>query len=286
MKVDVISLWLLGIAAFLLLMPRLRIFIPYIKRIKLGETELELSEEIKNFGKEVEKVQSSEIENPQVNSLNNISPDVMKVLEEAPKNPTAALLLLATMLDAHIKQRFLESRLRNTPQSPLAALKMMVDAGIYSSAVLKSYQYFRDIRNKVAHGLAFDVSDSILLSIISLGTELLKVLSTKIGPLSMLYQDQGQYEQAEPLLKRALAISEQQLGPDHPNTAQSVSWLAALSEQQQQYEQAASLYQRALAIDEHALGPQHPLTQTIRANYARLLRTMRHDAEATALDPP
>lgn len=184
MKVDAVSLWLLGIAAFLLLMPKLGIFVPYIKRVKVGDSELELNEEIKNFGKAVEKVQSSEIENPLMSSLNTTSPDVMKVLEETPRSPTAALLLLATMLDAHIKQRFLESGLaqirKNVPQSPLVALKEMVDAGIYSPAVLSSYQYFRDIRNRVAHDLAFDVPNSILLSIISLGTELLKVLSTEM----------------------------------------------------------------------------------------------------------
>jgi Tetratricopeptide repeat len=88
------------------------------------------------------------------------------------------------------------------------------------------------------------------------------------------------------LYQRALAIRKQQLGPQHPDTANSVWWLAVLSEQQQQYEEAASLYQHTLAIDERALGPQHPTTQTIRASYARLLRTMGHDAEATALDQP
>jgi tetratricopeptide (TPR) repeat protein len=89
-----------------------------------------------------------------------------------------------------------------------------------------------------------------------------------------------------PLVPARLAIHEQQLGALHPNTAGSVWWLAVLSEQQQQYEQAASLYQRALEIDERTLGPQHPTTQAIRANYARLLRTMGRDAEATALDHP
>jgi tetratricopeptide (TPR) repeat protein len=102
--------------------------------------------------------------------------------------------------------------------------------------------------------------------------------------LGWFYRIQGQYSQAEPLLKRALAIREQQLGPQHPNTALSVWWLAALSEQQQQYEKATSLYQRALSINERALGPQHPTTQSIRANYARLLRTIGHDAEAAALN--
>ena len=55
---------------------------------------------------------------------------------------------------------------------------------------------------------------------------------------------------------------------------------------QGQYEQAEPLFQRALAICEQQLGPQHPTTQAIRANYARLLRTMGRDAEAAALDQP
>jgi tetratricopeptide (TPR) repeat protein len=36
--------------------------------------------------------------------------------------------------------------------------------------------------------------------------------------LAELYRAQGKYEQAEPLYQRALAISEQQLGPQHPTT--------------------------------------------------------------------
>jgi tetratricopeptide (TPR) repeat protein len=107
-----------------------------------------------------------------------------------------------------------------------------------------------------------------------------------LNNLAILYFYQGKYEQAEPLYQRALAIYEQQLGPLHPDTALSIWWLAVLSEQQQQYEKAASLYPRAFSIYERALGPQHPTTQRIRANYARLLRMMGHDAEAAALDQP
>ena len=33
-----------------------------------------------------------------------------------------------------------------------------------------------------------------------------------------LYTHQGQYEQAEPLYQRALAIFEKVFGPEHPNT--------------------------------------------------------------------
>src|SRR5437016_13766082 len=128
MEVDAISLWFLGIAAFILLVPELRIFIPYIKSVKFGQAELQLSEDIKDFGKQME---SAEIERPQVESLNEISTDVMKVLEMAMKNPDAALTMLAILLEAHIRQRFLESGLasqynRDISQYPVEALKALV----------------------------------------------------------------------------------------------------------------------------------------------------------------
>ena len=36
--------------------------------------------------------------------------------------------------------------------------------------------------------------------------------------LALLYEAQGKYAEAKPLYQRALAICEQALGPDHPNT--------------------------------------------------------------------
>ena len=40
--------------------------------------------------------------------------------------------------------------------------------------------------------------------------------------------EQGRYPEAEPLLKRSLAILEKALGPDHPNVAASLYNLAGL----------------------------------------------------------
>jgi len=44
-----------------------------------------------------------------------------------------------------------------------------------------------------------------------------------LNNLAALYDAQGTYAQAEPLLKRALAIYEQVLGPLHPDTASSLN---------------------------------------------------------------
>ncbi|WP_081402860.1 tetratricopeptide repeat protein [Scytonema hofmannii] len=37
--------------------------------------------------------------------------------------------------------------------------------------------------------------------------------------LALLYDDQGRYSEAEPLLQKALSIAELSLGVDHPSTA-------------------------------------------------------------------
>jgi Tetratricopeptide repeat len=79
-------------------------------------------------------------------------------------------------------------------------------------------------------------------------------------------------------------MREQVLGAEHPDTTQSVWWLAVISQRQQHSQEAEPLYQRALAIFERVLGRDHPRTQTVRENYAALLRTMGCIAEVKRLE--
>ena len=73
---------------------------------------------------------------------------------------------------------------------------------------------------------------------------------------------QGRYSDTEPLLKRALAIQEKVLGPDHLNVGISLNNLARLYQVQGRYADAEQLYKRALAIQERAIGPDHPNSST------------------------
>ena len=68
----------------------------------------------------------------------------------------------------------------------------------------------------------------------------------------------GSYVQAAPLYRRALAINEKVLGPEHPETATSLSRLASLVQDQGDHTSARQLQERALAIREKMLGPEHP----------------------------
>ena len=51
---------------------------------------------------------------------------------------------------------------------------------------------------------------------------------TFLDNLALLYENQSRYEAAEPLYKRALAVWQKALGPDHPLVAQSINNLADL----------------------------------------------------------
>ena len=99
--------------------------------------------------------------------------------------------------------------------------------------------------------------------------------ATGLNTLAMLYYSQGKYEQVEPLLKRALLIWEEVLGPIHPNITASLNNLAMLYHRQGKYERAELLFKQALVTMEKVLVPNHLDTMTVRINQARLLADMK-----------
>ncbi|WP_417910972.1 tetratricopeptide repeat protein [Candidatus Electronema sp. PJ] len=101
--------------------------------------------------------------------------------------------------------------------------------------------------------------------------------------LAWLYDDQGQYEKAEPLYKRSLDIREKTLGKDHPDVAASLNNLAVLYTAQVKYKEAEPLLQRALDIKEKTFGKDHPDTEGNLNNLAILYQKQGRYAEAEPL---
>jgi len=83
---------------------------------------------------------------------------------------------------------------------------------------------------------------------------------------------QGEVEQALPLAERAVVITRNLYGDEHPDTATSLASLAVLYRLKGDYAQAEPLHRRALAIYEKALGPEHPDTATSLNDLAELYR--------------
>jgi len=106
--------------------------------------------------------------------------------------------------------------------------------------------------------------ERLLLQALSAAERIEQYHVTDLGASRLLSEtatylwDHARYTEAEPLYQRALAISEQQVGPEHPQVVYSLNGLANLYAEQGRYTEAEPLYQRALAISEQQVGPEHP----------------------------
>jgi tetratricopeptide (TPR) repeat protein len=97
------------------------------------------------------------------------------------------------------------------------------------------------------------------------------------------WHDLAEWNRAEPLMRRALAIDEKTYGPDHPNVAIHLNNLAQLLQATNRLAEAEPLMRRALAIDEKSYGPDHPDVARDLNNLARLLQDTNRLAESEPL---
>lgn len=83
---------------------------------------------------------------------------------------------------------------------------------------------------------------------------------------------QGEFSEAEAVLKQALALAERVDGQEHANVATSLNNLATLYISQERFEEAEPLIHRAIAIREKLFGPDHVATAISIANLAGFYR--------------
>ncbi len=108
-------------------------------------------------------------------------------------------------------------------------------------------------------------------------------VATTLNELAGLYQEEGRYKEAEPLLQRALGIDERVLGPGHPDVATTLNNLAVLYLIERRPKEAEPLFQRALAIKERVLGPEHTSLAATVGNLAGLYLIEGRPKEAEPL---
>ncbi len=101
--------------------------------------------------------------------------------------------------------------------------------------------------------------------------------------IAILSEAKARYSEAEPLYRRALAIGEASLRPDHPDVAIRLNNLAELLRATNRAGEAEPLYRRALAISEASYGPDHPQVASCLNNLALLLEATNRLAEAEPL---
>lgn len=104
-----------------------------------------------------------------------------------------------------------------------------------------------------------------------------------LGRLGRLLTMIGSYDEARPILERALSIAEQESGePPRPVLADNLNAVATWAWWMGEFERARDLWQRALSELERDLGPEHQRVGTMHANLALALEDLGDFAGALA----
>ncbi len=101
--------------------------------------------------------------------------------------------------------------------------------------------------------------------------------------LGLYHYAQGLFASGLESNKCALAISEKQLGPDHPSTGTSLNNLALFYYATDRYTDAEPLFLRVYSICLNTLGEDHPNTQTVISNFNFFVQQVYQSGQADRL---
>jgi CHAT domain-containing protein len=105
----------------------------------------------------------------------------------------------------------------------------------------------------------------------------------KLSAESLRLYRAGKYDEALPLVERALEIRGKVLGTEHPEVAQTLNNLAGIYKDKGDFAKAEPLFLRALTIWEKSLGPEHPHVATALNNLANTYHSKGDYAKAEPL---
>ena len=106
-----------------------------------------------------------------------------------------------------------------------------------------------------------------------------------LNNLAQLLKATNRLEEAEPLMRRALAIDEKSYGPEHPDVARDLNNLALLLQDTNRLEQAEPLMRRVVVIFlkfTRSTGHLHPHLKAAFGNYRSILEAMSLGEEEIA----
>ncbi|MDF0649890.1 MAG: tetratricopeptide repeat protein [Nitrospira sp.] len=108
-------------------------------------------------------------------------------------------------------------------------------------------------------------------------------ISFGANQLAYFLNDAALHHEAEPLMRRALAIDEASYGAEHPAVAIRLNNLALLLQAMNRLGEAEPLMKRALAIDGASYGAEHPRVAIALHNLTSLLQDTNRLGEAEPL---
>ena len=162
---------------------------------------------------------------------------------------------------------FLRDHLKLLP-SPRDRIEVRLHLGSFLRTLARWSEAERELETAVTEAIVVGEND---------------LLSQAFTCKSLLLRDTNRLSEAEPLIRRALAIDESSYGMEHPAVARDLNNLAQLLVDTNRLAEAEPLMRRALAISESNYGPDHPVVASLLNNLTRLLGVSNRFSEAEPL---
>lgn len=178
-----VALLTLGLA--LLFGRRITAVLPYIKRLKLGEAEIEMREKLEDLRANVEKLEGL----PAKTVAKTLATQAgvagekeetlqTKILELAVRDRDAALIRLSIEIEKQLALLSQKAGLKETSATWRKTVDALLRAGVIEPTLAKAIIEFRDVRNQVIHsGLRGPVKREILTRAIDDGLIILQYLN-------------------------------------------------------------------------------------------------------------
>jgi CHAT domain-containing protein/tetratricopeptide (TPR) repeat protein len=132
-----------------------------------------------------------------------------------------------------------------------------------TNEVARVYEQLMQLRAQSRWVEAMPVAETLVSLTVECSGETSTNTTHAIHLWAWLVQENGDYDKAEELWLRALAIDERLFGKDAPETTRRMHMLGGCYRDQGRYDEAAGLFHRALAIRERFYGPDHSETGQI-----------------------
>ena len=203
------SIFLLGVALCLLLAPQLKILLPFVKAINVGETEIHLREQAIALAVSVEQLEAtpspSQLPAPDASvtalgevhykRLLNTSVEA-HILDLSGRDKQAALMRLAIEIEKEVLVLHGALGLRNQYESGSfrSLVEQLLRHGAITDEMKRGLMEFWHVRNQIAHFYLSD--DALLTSALDSGLRLLRLVKTVprqrltvIDPHVVLFKD-------------------------------------------------------------------------------------------------
>lgn len=182
---DWISLSLVLVIALLTFSSDMEDYTKRIKKLKLGDIEIELGERIKKLAEKTDKTLENKSE--KINSSPNVSghpwlkkkkensrTEIYKVIDK----PEAALILIAIEIEKELRAIYSKANFQDEkmPTYSKKLIHLLHKQKIVDAETLNVFEQFWMLRNKIIHGHAANISEKKKLEMVEIGLKLLQLL--------------------------------------------------------------------------------------------------------------